>query len=908
MADDSGKLILIDGMALAYRGHFAMIRNPRFTSKNVNTSSVYVFTNVLIDLLTNYDATHVAVVFDTPEPTHRHKAYGEYKATRDAMPEDLQVALPYIDRLCDALNVPVLRYPGWEADDVVGTLSAVAEERGFDTYMVTPDKDFAQLVGERTFFCKPSSGGGFDILDDREVCKQWEIERTEQVIDILGLMGDSSDNIPGVPGIGKKTAQKLISTYGSIAGVYEHVDELKGKQRESLEENKELAFLSRQLVTIERNVPLKHSLDDLERKEWNREAINELFAELEFASVGERVLGAGYDGQAVKTGNTADLVSTTHEYVMLNTSEARSSFLNELSEQKQICFDLETTGLDVKRCEIVGVAFSWKSGSGYFLPIPEGREEALKVLDELKPFFADPSVTKIGHNIKFDLSVLRWHGYRVTGPFFDTMIAAYLCKPELRRTMDALAEELLGYRTVHIEELIGDKKEEQKSMRDVDLDRLTEYACEDADITLQLKKALEPLIPENNQTKVFYEIESPLVPVLVEMEFEGVKVDVSELGVLSTQLERDIALTSTRIEELAGGSFNISSPKQLGEVLFDKLRLDPNAKRTKKTGQYITNESVLSRLAGRHEIARQILDYRMKTKLKSTYVDMLPDAIFEGSGRVHTSYEQAVTATGRMQSHDPNLQNIPVRTDLGREIRRAFVADGTDKIFLAADYSQIELRIAAALSGEIAMTRAFEENIDIHTATAMRVFNVGIEDVTPDMRRHAKTVNFGILYGISAFGLSERSELSRAEAADLIKTYFAQYPDLKRWQEETIAFAHDNGYVETATGRRRFLRDINSRNAAARSAAERNAINTPIQGTAADMIKMAMVRIQGRLDSDAFAARMLLQVHDELVFETPENEADRLATMVNDEMVAALPLGVPIVVEIGLGRSWLDAH
>lgn len=907
MAEDSKRLILIDGMALAYRGHFALIRNPRFTTKSLNTSAIFVFTNVLIDLLNNYHPTHFAVVFDTPEPTHRHKKYEEYKATRDAMPEDLQVALPYIDRICDAFNVPVLRYPGWEADDVIGTLTKIAANSGYETYMVTPDKDFAQLVDEQTYFCKPSKGPGFDILGPKEVCLEWEIGTPEQIIDILGLMGDSSDNIPGVPGIGKKTAQSLIGKYGSIEEVYVHIDELKGKQRENLEENREQAYLSKELVTIEREVPLSESLEDLAKQEWNRPALTDLFAELEFATLADRVLG-GLEGISAPSNKLTGLETGEHTYTLAISPEERTAFISVLAEKNLVCFDLETTGLDEKSCEIVGIAFSWNPGEGYFIAFPDNRKEALEVLDELKPFFQNTKVTKVGHNIKFDLSVLRWHGCRVAGPFYDTMIAAYLCIPESRRTMDALAEELLSYKTVHIEELIGEKGGEQKSMREVPLDKLTEYACEDADITLRLKDVFDKLVPEKGQERIFAEIECPLIPVLVEMELAGITVDQGELKSLSTQLAREIEGTAACIEELAGESFNLNSPKQLGQILFDKLKLDAKAKKTKKTGQYITNEQVLTRLASRHEIAAQILEYRMKTKLKSTYLDALPEAIFEKTGRVHTTYEQAVTATGRMQSHNPNLQNIPIRTELGREIRRAFVAQGDDRVLLSADYSQIELRIAAALSKETAMIQAFEDGMDIHSATAMGLFGVGKEGVTADMRRQAKTVNFGILYGISAFGLSERAGLSRSEAAELINGYFTQYAKLKGWQEGIVEFAHKNGYVETAAGRRRYIRDINSRNAAARAGAERNAINMPVQGTAADMIKRAMVLIQNRFDWENLQSRMLLQVHDELVFEVISAEVDAVTEIVRFEMVNAMPLGVPLEVEIGSGRSWLDAH
>jgi DNA polymerase I len=648
-------------------------------------------------------------------------------------------------------------------------------------------------------------------------------------------------------------------------------------------------------------------LDDLEKRDWNPAALADLFSELEFANLAGRLLG-GLESANVKETQLEDLETREHTYVLIDSPGGRKEFITELMKETTVCFDLETTGLDEKSCDIVGIAFSWLSGTAYFLTFPEDRAEALAMLGELEPFFLSPGVTKVGHNIKFDISVLRWHGFRVCGPFYDTMIAAYLCIPDSRRTMDALAEELLSYRTVHIEALIGEKGSEQRSMREAPVERLTEYSCEDADITLQLKNIFDTLVVEKDQERVFFEIECPLIPVLVEMELAGVMVDVEELKSLSTQLSIEIESTAGRIVELAGESFNLNSPKQLGEILFDKLKLDPKAKTTKKTGQYITNEQVLSRLAPRHEIVAQILEYRMKTKLKSTYVDALPAAIFEKTGRVHTSYEQAVTATGRMQSHDPNLQNIPIRTEQGREIRRAFVAPEGSWIMLSADYSQIELRIAAALSGEVAMIKAFEEGMDIHSATAMGLFGVGKDGVTPDMRRHAKTVNFGILYGISAFGLSERSGLSRSEAAELITGYFTQYSNLKSWQEKTIAFAQENGYVETAAGRRRYIRDINSRNAPARGGAERNAINMPIQGTAADMIKRAMVLIQDRIDKNGLKTRMLLQVHDELVFEVFSDELDTVKEIVRYEMVNAMPLGVPLEVEIGSGRSWLDAH
>lgn len=901
------KLVLVDGMALAYRGYFALIRNPRITTYKLNTSAIYVFTNVLIDLIASEKPTHIAVAFDTREPTFRHKEFKQYKVNREAMPEDLSKSLPYIDKLCTAFNIPALRYPGWEADDVIGTLAKLAEDSDFQTCMVTPDKDYTQLVSENTLLYRPARGGaGFDVLGPNEIIEEWGVEDAKQVIDILGLMGDASDNIPGVPGIGKKTAQKLIAEYGSIESLLAHLDDLKGKQKEVLENNQDKAHLSKHLVTIIRDVPLTHSVDDLKYKGPDVEAVQELFKELEFQSIGRRLFGEQFEAATVKQLKT--LKDIAHDYSLVDTVEKRKLLLERLLEQKSVCFDLETTGLDEKTCRIVGIAFSWTEKTGFFMLFPEEVEAYNGILSDFSVFFESDGIEKIGHNIKFDLSVLRWHRVVVRGPFFDTMVAAYLCIPDERRSMDALAETLLDYAPVHIEKLIGEKGTEQKSMGEVPVGELVEYACEDSDITLQLSAIMRPMIEEYGQSKVFFDIECPLVPVLVEMEYAGIRIDTAVLSELDKQLGIEIARASERIETLAGEPFNLNSPKQLGEILFDKLALDPHAKRTKKSGQYITNEQVLARLAGRHEIVEKILEYRMKSKLKSTYVDMLPASIFAGTQRIHTSYEQAVTATGRMQSHDPNLQNIPIRSEQGKEIRKAFVPGDDRYQLFSADYSQIELRIAAALSGDKSMLAAFESEQDIHTSTAAHLFGVEMSEVTQDMRRHAKTVNFGILYGISAFGLSERSELSRSEAAELINSYFRQYSSLKRWQDETIEFSRMYGYVETATGRRRYLRDINSKNATIRGAAERTAINSPIQGTAADMIKIAMISIQKELEKRTLKTRMLLQVHDELVFELHKDESDQVPAIVEECMVNALPLGVPIVVETGLGENWLDAH
>ena len=909
MGESTKKLVLIDGMALAYRGYFAFMRNPRITSYKLNTSAIFVFANTLIDILSREKPTHFAVVFDTPEPTFRHRMYQEYKATRESMPEDLKKSLPYLDRLCDAFQIPVLRSPGWEADDVIGTLSLQADQEGFTTLMVTPDKDYAQLVSKTSLLYKPSRTGGFDIFDSETICQEWQVSDPLGVIDVLGLMGDTSDNIPGVPGIGKKTAQKLIATYGTVENLLDNLQQLSGKQKDTLLENRDQALLSKKLVTIERNVPLESGPSDLAFTQWDQEKLQELFAELEFQTLGQRLFGAEFSAEGQEAaGNLSNASSVEHSYRFINSQEERIWLFQELMKQQEVCFDLETTGLDEKTCRIVGIAFSWRAHEAFFLYFPEDETVSSEILEQFSGFFENTEILKIGHNLKFDMSVLRWNGQRTMGPIFDTMLAAYLCLPEERRSMDALSESMLSYSPISITKLIGEKGSQQITMREVPIEVLSEYAGEDADVTYQLYIKFKPLILEHQQEQVFFTIENPLVPVLVEMEYAGINLDAGVLVDLSVSLSRDIEVISAVIQEAAGEEFNLNSPKQLGEVLFDKLQLDAQAKRTKKTGQYITNEQVLTRLAQKHIIAERILDYRMKSKLKSTYVDMLPDSVFESTGRIHTTYEQAVTATGRMQSHNPNLQNIPIRRQEGREIRRAFVPADNNHLLLAADYSQIELRIAAALSEETALIEAFQKNLDIHSATAVGLFGVPLEAVTSDMRRQAKTVNFGILYGISAFGLADRSELNRTEAAELINSYFAQYPRLKEWQEEIIQFAHDNGYVQTATGRRRYLRDINSRNATVRNAEERNAINSPVQGTAADMIKLAMVTIQQQIDRRKLASRMLLQVHDELVFDLVKEESQELETLVNDAMVGALPLGVPIVVEMGRGENWLEAH
>ncbi len=920
MTDAPKTLFLLDGMALAYRGHFGLIRNPRMTSTGLNVSMVFAIANTLLGILNKNKPTHIAAVFDTPEPTHRHVEYPEYKAQRDAMPEDLSTALPYLFRLIEGFNIPVIRVPGWEADDVIGTLARQADESGFTTYMVTPDKDYAQLVSDRSSICKPgNTGDNFETMGVEEVLEKWGIEQIGQVIDMLGLMGDASDNVPGVPGIGEKTAQKLIARFGSVENLLENTDQLKGKQKERVEENRELALLSKRLVTIERNVPLEITPEALLIRERRDEDLKKLFIELEFNTLGKRLFGEAFSAapQLTVAGNQEDLFSgdrlktiadVAHDYRCVDTPESRRTLVEALSRSSSFCFDMETTSLDPKTCDILGFAFAIEPHKGYYVPMLDGREETLRIAEEFRPLFNDAGKELIGHNIKFDLSVLRWHDITVSCRIFDTMLAAYVTVPDLRRTMDYLAQALLGYTPISITTLIGEKGEEQGTLREAPLDKVVEYAAEDADITLQLAEVLRPRIGEMKQHTVFGDIECPLVPALVDMEREGVRMDVDQLKHLSGLLDEEIRRSSDRITELAGEPVDFNSAKQLGHILFDKLKIDPNAKRTAKTGQYSTAESVLRRLAPKHEIVEQILHYRMCTKLNSVYVSQLPHTVFTPTGRVHTSYEQAVIATGRIQSHGPNLQTIPVRTEMGRQIRKAFVPRDDDYVLMAADYSQIELRITAELSHDEGMMETFIQHEDIHSATAMKIYDVPPDGVTDEMRRRAKTVNFGIIYGISAFGLAERLNIPRGQAQELIDQYFAKYPRTRQYMEETIAFAEKNGYVETMTGRRRYLRDINSRNGTTKRAEERVAINSRIQGTAADLIKLAMTRIHEELQKRACKTRMLLQVHDELVFDLHKTEQDTLPDVISECMRSALPMTVPIEVEIGIGKNWLEAH
>lgn len=931
MADTAKRLYLLDGMALVYRAHFAFINRPIRTSAGLNSSSLFGYANTVLELIREGKPTHLGVAFDTEAPTERHQLFPEYKAQREAMPEDLSLALPHLRRLTEAFNIPVILRDGFEADDIIGTLARKAEAEGFTTFMVTPDKDFGQLVDENTFLYRPARmGDGAEVLGVSEICSKWGIEAVAQVIDLLALQGDASDNIPGVPGIGPKTAQKLIANYGSVENLLQHVAELKGKQRGRIEEHADQALLCKKLATINCEVPLAVQPADLRWERFDEEALKAFFVEFEFNTLGRRVFGdsfkagRGFKSQGkVEKSNpgdakaapelplTADLKKlgdVPHDYTPVRDARERAEFLRQLMAQSSVCFDLETTSLEPRLAEIVGIAFCWETGRGHYVVFPQGPDAVRDLLEFLRPFFENPAIEKVGHNLKYDLGVLRWHGLRVRGRFVDTMLAHSLAEPELRHGMDFLAESLLGYSPIPIRELIGDGTAGKPlSMREVPVEKVVEYAVEDADVTWQLRPILERAVHEKGQRRVFDEIEAPLLPVLVEMEREGIRLDPGALEDISAHLVESISRYERDIYGLAGREFNLNSPKQLGEILFDVLKLADKPRKT-RTGQYSTNEQTLIGLASKHEIVQRILEYREYTKLKSTYVDMLPGAVFERTGRIHTTYNQAVTSTGRLQSQNPNLQNIPIRTQLGREIRKAFVARDAEHVLLSADYSQIELRIIASLSGDTGMLEAFQAAKDIHAATAARVYDVPFDSVLPEMRRTAKMVNFGIIYGISAFGLSQRLGIPRSDAGAIIDQYFRQYPGIQAYMNETISFARDHGYVETVTGRRRYLPDIGSANATVRGAAERNAINMPIQGTAADMIKIAMVRIDDELSRRRLRTKMLLQVHDELVFDMAIDEETVVRPMVDQLMREAIPMKAPIVVETGVGRSWLEAH
>ncbi len=922
---DTKRLFLLDAYALIYRAYYAFIRAPRINSKKLNTSAIFGFTNSLLEVLQKEKPSHLAVAFDPAGPTFRHEMYEPYKAQREATPEDIKLAVPYIKQLLEALNIPILEVMGYEADDVIGTVSHKAEKEGFEVFMMTPDKDYAQLVTDKVKMYKPrSKGGGMDVLGIPEVQEKFAIETPIQVIDILALMGDASDNIPGCPGIGEKGAKDIIGKYQSINGIYEHIDEFKGKRKENLVNFKEQVDLSYTLATIKLDVPIDFNEEALKVSDVNKDKLIPLLEELEFKSMMPRfgfetapTQAAPAQGDLFGQPQVAEettfvssmktIKEVEHQYHLVNNEQAYSSLAAELSVQKEYCFDTETTGLDTEIAELVGISFSWKKGEAYYVPIPEDRKEATELIHRFKLVLEDENILKIGQNLKYDILILKNYDIHVKGKIFDTMVAHHLALPGLKNSMDFMAETYLGYSPVKLESLIGKKGKNQLSFRQIELEQAKEYAAEDADITLQLKEFLEPKVKEAGLEKLFYETEMPLLLVLAAMESTGVKLDVDELHQFAEQLKERIEVLEKEILKMAGVEFNVSSPKQVGEVLFEKLQLDPKAKKT-KSGQYSTNEETLNKLKGKHEIIDKILDYRGLKKLLNTYVEALPLLVNEKTGRIHTTYNQAMVVTGRLSSVNPNLQNIPIRDEEGREIRKAFIASDKDHVFLSADYSQVELRLMAHLSQDKHLVEAFNKGEDIHAATAAKIFKVPLEEVTSDMRRKAKTANFGIIYGISAFGLAERLNISRKEAKQLIDDYFENFPDVKAYMDKSIEVARDKGFVETVFGRKRNLPDINSRNGVVRGMAERNAINAPIQGTAADIIKMAMVSIQSELQKQGLQSKMILQVHDELNFDVLQSELDQVKEIVKTGMEQACKLSVPLSVDMGVGQNWHEAH
>ena len=929
------RLFLLDAFALIYRAYFAFSRNPRINSKGMNTSAIFGFTTTLLNVLKDENPTHIAVVFDPPGPSERVETFSDYKANREAMPEDIRGSIQYIKDIIKGFKIPVLEVDGYEADDVIGTLAKKAEKEGFTTYMMTPDKDFGQLVSLNIFMYKPARmGNGVEVWGEKEVCARFKIERVEQVIDFLGMMGDAVDNIPGIPGVGEKTAQKFLAVYGSMEGLYENTHELKGKLKEKVEEGKDKAFMSKLLATIIVDVPIDFNEEDFIREEPDADVLRGIFEELEFRRLSERIFttspsaakSAESDGEEKKDeppkiqmdlfGGNEDaptphsfktIEDTDHNYVFADSEAMQNALIAALAQQKEVCFDTETTGLDARNAEMVGLSFCWKEHQGWYVPLSGDREEAQAVLEKFRPFFEDEGIVKIAQNIKYDLQMLLSYGIKLKGPLRDTMLIHYLLHPDMRHNMDFLSESYLQYKPVSIESLIGKKGKNQKSMRDVDPQLISDYAAEDADITYQLYMKLWPELEESGILKVYEDIEAPLVPVLADMEREGIRLNSQFLLDYEAELKEEAKSIEAKIYELAGEPFNISSPVQLGNILFGKLKLVEKPKKT-KTGQFSTSEDILSKLAKEHEIINEVLEFRSVTKLVSTYVGALPAIVDSNTGRIHTSYMQTVAATGRLSSQNPNLQNIPIRTERGRKIRKAFVPRDDHHTLLAADYSQIELRLIAALSKDEGMIEAFLAGHDIHSATAAKVYGLELDEVTREIRSKAKMVNFGIIYGISAFGLADRLNISRGEAREIIESYFEKYPGIKSYMDESIAFARDNGYVETIFGRKRYLKDINSRNATVRGFAERNAINAPIQGSAADIIKLAMIDVQKKLDSGGFRSKMLLQVHDELVFDARNEEMDELKKMVRQSMESATKLDVPLTVDMGVGNNWLEAH
>jgi len=971
----SKKLFLLDALALIYRAYYALIRTPRITTTGINTNAQFGFTNTLLEIIRKENPTHIAVCFDTHAPTERHTDYTDYKANRQEAPEDLLDSLPHIKAIIEGFNIPVIEYDGYEADDIIGTLAWQAADKGYEVYMVTPDKDYGQLlVKPNVYIWKPPAfGNKEEIVDAKKICAKWDIERVEQVVDMLGLMGDASDNIPGIPGVGEKTAAKFLKLYGTLEGVLENADKITGSMGEKVRAGKKSAIMSKKLATIITNVPVTFHEENFRLKEKNKSALADIFNELEFKTLGKRILGdefsvmggAGVAEVVVKKqeqtdlfGNTVNVkikkkkggekeediiakdeseamnleeevgdseeglpvelvvnknsANTPHQYTAVIGTAAIKKLVQELLLQKEICIDTETTGVNANDVSLLGLSFSYKIHEGFYIPIEEDAKSegsAKNILELFQPLFKNKEILWIGQNLKYDFLVLKWYGVELLGQTFDTMLAHYVIEPEGRRSMDLLSAQFLGYEPISITTLIGKKGKNQGNMRDAPLEQVTEYAAEDADITLQLKNCFTPLIKKRGVEKVFNEVENPLVRVLVDMEYEGVKVDIDFLNEYSKVLEVDAKISEERVYEQAGVRFNLASPKQLGEVLFDILKLDAKAKKT-KTGQYATGEDVLQKMASKHKIVDDILNFRELTKLKSTYVDSFPELINPKTGRVHTSYAQAVAVTGRLSSTNPNLQNIPIRTERGREIRKAFIPRAAGRVLVSADYSQIELRIVAAISGDPNMCEAFKLGKDIHTATAAKVYGINEADVTKEMRYKAKSVNFGIIYGQGAFGLAENLGISRTEAKEIIDNYKKEFPNIQLYMDQQINNAKELGFVETLMGRRRWLRDINSSNFTVRGFAERNAINSPIQGSAADMIKLAMIKIHAEMKKTSWASKMILQVHDELIFDAVEKELPALKELILRCMKEAmvLPNGVPVEAEVGVGKNWLEAH
>lgn len=921
------KLFLIDAYALIYRSYYAFIKNPRINSKGVNTSAVFGFINTLEDVLKREQPTHIAVAFDPKGPTFRHEAFEQYKAQREETPEVIRQSVPVIKEVIQAYHIPILEVPYYEADDVIGTVAKQAAANGFEVYMMTPDKDYGQLVADHIYMYRPKFGGDYEVLGVSEVLEKYQLQSTEQVIDLLGLMGDTADNIPGCPGVGEKTAQKLLAEFGSIEKLLANTDKLKGAQKKKVEENVEQIRFSKFLATIKTDVPITFNAELCKRVAPDEDRLVELYTELEFKTFINRLKGESsvvssskepkaavqYDLFATEpvveseVSSLADINTMPHYYYLADTAEKQIALCEQLLQEKSFAFDTETEGLDPLTAGLVGMSFAIREQEAWYVPVPANREEATDIVLRLAPALQHPEIEKVGQNIKFDILALRKYGVRVKGPLFDTMLAHYLLNPELRHGMDYLAETYLKYKTVPIEDLIGPKGKKQASMRTVPIEQIKEYAAEDADVTLRLKHYFAPLLKQEGLESLFFEMEMPLIYVLAEMEATGVKLDTNALKQSSEVLSQQLSTLEESIYDLAGQSFNINSTKQVGEILFDKLKLDEKAKKT-KTGGYSTSEEVLEKIRGKHPIVDKLLEYRGIKKLLSTYIDALPALIHPETGKIHTSFNQAVTATGRLSSTNPNLQNIPVRDELGREIRKAFIADDDDCIFFSADYSQIELRLMAHLSNDPHMVEAFCSGADIHAATAAKIYGIPVEEVTSDMRRKAKTANFGIIYGISVFGLAERLSIPRAESKELIDGYFQTYPRIKEYMEESIRVAKEKGYVETLFKRKRFLPDINSHNAIVRGYAERNAINAPIQGSAADIIKLAMIRIHQRFEAEHLKSRMILQVHDELNFNVRKEEFDRVKEIVLDCMEHVLQLRVPLIADCGEGKNWLEAH